>query len=81
MTFFSNIRLHKPHLRAYATGWIERRNDDNLELAQRSLELDGVLLAACLDVDGFRRIGHGSDLHQNSCADLPNTTLDLIFTS
>ena len=26
----------------------ERRNDDNLELADVSLELDGVLLSACL---------------------------------
>jgi hypothetical protein len=29
------------------TGWTERRDDDNLELAPRSLELDGVLLSAC----------------------------------
>jgi hypothetical protein len=56
----------------------ERRDDDNLELAQWSLELDGVLLSACLGrpirLEGW---GAGSWYAQKAwAADMPNTTLD-----
>ena len=44
----------------------------------RSLELDGVLLSACLDVDNVWSFGAGYDLDKHAWTDLPNTTLDLI---
>lgn len=56
------------------TSWMERRNDDNLELAD-ALELDGVLLSACCMVGlEFGSMKNSAPLMPDS-----NSVLDIVF--